>query len=90
MDKLKILVSAYAFNPKAETLTEFDRGILGWNLVDRLSRFYDIWVITHNNNSDDVLDALSAGALPKVNIHFVDLPKCWRFLHETIFSISSQ
>jgi glycosyltransferase involved in cell wall biosynthesis len=83
MDKLKILVSAYAFNPKAETLTEFDRGILGWNLVDRLSRFYDIWVITHNNNSDDVLDALSAGVLPKVNIHFVDLPKCWRFLHKT-------
>ncbi len=83
MDKLKILVSAYAFNPKAETLTEFDRGILGWNLVDRLSRFYDIWVITHCNNSDDVLDALSAGVLPKVNIHFVDLPKCWRFLHKT-------
>jgi len=85
MDKLRILVSAYAFNPKAETSTNFDRGILGWNLVDHLRRFYDIWVITHNINSDEVLDALSAGALPKVNIHFVNLPKCRRFLHKTTF-----
>lgn len=83
MERLKILVSAYAFNPKAETSTDFDRGILGWNLVDRLRRFYDIWVITHNENSEGVLDALSAGALPNVNIHFVSLPKCWRFLHKT-------
>ena len=85
MDKLRILVSAYAFNPRAVTSNDFDRGILGWNLVDRLRRFYDIWVITHNNNSDDVLEALSAGALPKVNIHFVNLPKCWRFIHKTTF-----
>jgi glycosyltransferase involved in cell wall biosynthesis len=85
MDRLRILVSAYAFNPIAVTLTDFDRGILGWNLVDRLRHFCDIWVITHNNNSDNVLEALSAGALPKVNIHFVNLPKCWRFLHKTAF-----
>jgi len=85
MDKLRILVSAYSFNPRAVTSTDFDRGILGWNLVDHLRRFYNIWVITHNNNSDDVLDALSAGALPKVSINFVNLPKCWRYLHKTEF-----
>ncbi len=83
MEKLRILVSAYAFNPKTTTSTDFDRGILGWNLVDRLRRFCDIWVITHNQNSNDVLDALSAGKLPKVNIHFINLPKWWRFLHKT-------
>jgi glycosyltransferase involved in cell wall biosynthesis len=85
MDKLKILVSAYAFNPNAETSTDFDSGILGWNLVGLLRRYYDIWVITHNENSEDVLDALSAGALSNVNIHFVNLPKCWRFLQKTLF-----
>lgn len=84
MEKLKILVSAYAFNPKTETATDFDRGILGWNLVDRLRRFYDIWVVTHSENSEAILDALSAGALPKVNIHFVNLPRCWRFLHKSL------
>ena len=83
MERLKILVSAYAFNPKAETATDFDRGILGWNLVDRLRRYYDIWVITHNDNSEAILDALSAGALPKVNIHFVNRPKCWRFFRKS-------
>jgi glycosyltransferase involved in cell wall biosynthesis len=83
MERLRILVSAYAFNPKAGTSIDFDRGILGWNLVERLRRFFDIWVITHNNNSEDVLDALSAGALPNVNIHFVSLPKCWRSFHKT-------
>ena len=85
MDKLKILVSAYAFNPTAESSTDFDPGILGWNLVDLLRRYYDIWIITHSENSEDVLDALSAGALSKVNIHFVNLPKCWRFLRKTTF-----
>jgi glycosyltransferase involved in cell wall biosynthesis len=86
MDRLRILVSAYAFNPKARTSNDFDRGILGWNLVECLRHFYDIWVITHNNNSEDVLDALSAGAMPNVNIHFVSLPKYWRFLHKTTVS----
>ncbi|MGD8538782.1 MAG: glycosyltransferase [Candidatus Aminicenantes bacterium] len=83
MERLKILVSAYAFNPKAGTSTDFDRGILGWNLVDLLCSSYDIWLITHSENSDNVLDALSGGALPNVNIHFVNLPKCWRFLQKT-------
>jgi len=85
MDRLRILISACAFNPKAETVTNFDRGILGWNLVEHLCQFYDIWVITSNLNSDSVLDAMSAGALPKVNIHFVNLPKCPRFLYKTAF-----
>lgn len=82
MERLKILVSAYAFSPNAETATDFDRGILGWNLVDRLRRFYDIWVVTHNGNSEAILDALSAGALPRVNIHFVNRSKCWRFFYK--------
>ncbi len=85
MDKLKILISAYAFHPKELTFMGPDRGILAWNLVDRLRRFYDIWVITHSKNSDDVLEALSAGALPKVNIHFISLPRCWRSLRKTSF-----
>lgn len=83
MEKLRILVSAYSFSPKAMTSTDFDRGILGWHLIDHLRRFYDICVITHNRNRDAVLDALSAGAMPKVNIHFVNLPKCWRLLQRT-------
>jgi glycosyltransferase involved in cell wall biosynthesis len=85
MDKLKILISAYAFHPKVLTFTGPDRGILAWNLVDRLKRFYDLWVITHSKNRDDVLEALSAGALPKVNIHFINLPRCWRPLQKTSF-----
>ncbi|MGD9346991.1 MAG: glycosyltransferase [Candidatus Aminicenantes bacterium] len=84
MEKLRILVSAYAFNPNAKTPTDFDPGVLAWNLVDRLRRYYDIWVITHSENTDCVMDELSAGALPKVNIHFVNLPKCWRFANKTV------
>lgn len=83
MEKLRILVSAYSFSPEARTSTDFDRGILGWHLVDHLRRFYDIFVITHNRNRDVVLDALSTGAMPKVNIHFVNLPRYWRLLHRT-------
>lgn len=85
MDKLKILISAYAFNPKVSTLMAPDRGIFSWNLVDQLRRFYDIWVITQTKNSDDVLGALSAGALPRVKIHFIHLQKFWKFLHKTSF-----
>lgn len=84
MEKLRILVSAYAFSPNAKTPTDFDPGVLAWNLIDRLRRFYDIWVITHNENTDCVMDALSAGELSKVNIHFVNLPKCRRFTNKTV------
>lgn len=83
MDKLKVLVSAYAFYPNRPSRFEYRAGYTGWKLVEQLVRFCDVWVITTSRNRIPVLEALSEGALPEAKIQFVNLPKSPRVLRKS-------
>jgi len=83
MDKLKILVSAYAFYPIEPSRVECRAGYTGWKLVEQLVQFCDVWVLTTNGNRDLILESLSEGALPDAHIHFVNLPKSHSFLRKS-------
>lgn len=83
MEKLKVLVSAYAFYPNKPSRIKYRTGYTGWKLVEQLTKFCDVWVITTSRNRDPVLESLSEGSLPGAKIHFVNLPKSHRFLHRT-------
>jgi len=83
MEKLKVLVSAYAFYPNKPSRIEYRAGYTGWKLVEQLVQFCDVWVITTNRNRDPVLESLSEGALPEAKIHFVNLPKSHRLLRKS-------
>jgi hypothetical protein len=43
--KLKVLVSAYACEPNRGSEPE-----VGWQWIQQLARFYEVWIITRANN----------------------------------------
>lgn len=74
MNRLKILVSAYACEPGKGS----EPGV-GWNWVKQLARFHDVWVLTRTNNREPIERALAQE--PMANVHWVyfDLPRWARF-----------
>jgi len=72
--KPRVLASAYAFNPEGGPHLHPGEDIVGWRLVEQLSRFYYVWVITHSCNKPAVESYKKKGALPGVIIEYVRLP----------------
>jgi glycosyltransferase involved in cell wall biosynthesis len=72
MSKLRVLASAFACAPGGAS-EQFGGGelILGWNVVNQLARFHDVWVLTHSFHRAAIEKALSIqrSAVP----HFVYL-----------------
>ena len=69
-DKPKILISAYACEPNKGS----EIGV-GWNWVLEISKEFNVWVITRNNNKEVIEEWLNKN--PNYNIKFLyyDLPK---------------
>lgn len=73
-ERLRVLVSAYACEP--------DKGSepgIGWNWVQQIARFHDVWVITRANNRQVIEAALQQNPLPNVTWIYFDLPRWSRF-----------
>lgn len=72
MAKLRVLASAFACAPGGVS-EQFGGGelILGWNVVNQLARFHDVWVLTHSLHRATIEKALpiQRSAVP----HFVYL-----------------
>lgn len=85
MEKKRILISAYAFNPLASLQLHPGEDTMGWKMVEQISREHDVWVITHSYNREGVLEALSRGEMPGVNIHFLELPSIFWKLYRIEF-----
>jgi glycosyltransferase involved in cell wall biosynthesis len=74
---LRVLVTAYDISPVESRGSFRSWATDSWNLVDQLSRFCNVSVLTQSGNHEDILESLSQGALPQVNFHFVDPPQNW-------------
>lgn len=71
---LKVLISAYACEP--------DKGSepgVGWNWVQQIARFHEVWVITRKNNRSPIERALRKDPMPNSHFVYVDLPRWARF-----------
>lgn len=69
----KILVSAYACEPGKGS----EPGV-GWNWVQQIAQFHDVWVITRANNRRVIDSALQERPLPNVRWSYFDLPSWLR------------
>lgn len=81
MKKLKVLISAYACNPRGTIHPGED--ITGWNLVQQISRFHNTWVITHSYNKEEIRKFAARSSL-NIKFRFVSLP-CFRLLYKLEF-----
>jgi len=73
--KLRILTSAFACGPGGSS-GQFGSGelVLGWNVVKQLSRFHQVWVLTHTLHRASIEDALRADPCSNLQFHYVNLP----------------
>jgi len=85
MEKLKILVSAFACNPDESSRIYPGEDDTGWRLVEQIIRFHDVWVITHSYNKEGIEKALSEEQRMNVNFIYLRLPVLLRFLDKVEF-----
>lgn len=74
MKKLKIFVSAYACEPEKGS----EPGI-GWNVVNELSLYHEVHVLTRANNREAIEKALADEPKKELYFHYYDLPKYLSF-----------
>lgn len=74
MKKLKVLISAYACEPNRGS----EPGI-GWNWVNQIARFHDVWVITRANNKEHIEQSLEDKTIPNLHWIYFDLSYWIRF-----------
>lgn len=74
---MRVLISAYAFNPSSSRKLHPGEDLFGWKMVEQISRHHRIWVLTESYNQESVLEALEQRAsrnINHINIIFIQLP----------------
>ena len=74
MRRLRVLVSAYACQPRSGS----EPGV-GWGLAQELARHHDVWVVTRENNRSDIEAEARRSPSAPVNYVYHDLPNWARF-----------
>ena len=85
MKKLNVLLSAYACNPSSSAKLHPGEDIKGWRFVEQISRFHNVWVISHSYNRNSIVAALYNNPLRGVEFIFVTLPRIFRLLYKVDF-----
>lgn len=80
MKKLRLLVSAYACNPRSTEASFPGEAILGWNIVRQLGRFADVTVLTRSYNRENIEEALRQEGVENIFPHYLSLPSSLSFL----------
>ena len=75
---MKVLVSAYTCRPN-----EGSEPGTGWDWVNQISRFHDVWVITRTRNKP----LLENQKLLRVHFNYVDLPNWLHFLRNNSLTV---
>jgi len=71
---MRVLLSAYACEPDAGS----EPGV-GWNWVEQIARFHEVWVLTRENNRAGIERALQRRPQPNVHWVYLDLPAWAKF-----------
>jgi len=78
--KLKVLVCAYACLGESGVKVKGGEAVLGWNVVKQLTRFHQLYVLTHSQNRAAIETALKKESLQNINFYYLDLPRWFGFL----------
>ncbi len=74
MDRLKLLITAYACEPRLGS----EPGV-GWNWVNQIAQFHDVWVVTRANNRPSIVGNSSDYTNKALHWAYFDLPRWARF-----------
>lgn len=71
----RVLVCAYScLKDPDERFGNGGEGVLGWNLAKQISRFNDVYVLTHFKNKNIIESQLQANRLNNLKFYYIELP----------------
>lgn len=72
---MKLLVSAFAcVGDPDERFERGGEGVLGWNIIQQLSRFHEVWMLTHPQNRNAIEATLKVEPHPTLRFEYFSLP----------------
>lgn len=84
---MKILICAFACLRDPDRRFGFGEGgegVLGWNIVLQLSRFFNVSVLTHSTNQEVIENTINKKNIPNIKFYYIDLPKFLNFTKRSI------
>jgi len=79
---MKVLISAYAFNPVRSMPLHRGEDLVGWRLIQQINKRHDVWVLTHGCNREAVMEEMAKGELEGAKVIFINLNHLKRFLRK--------
>ena len=76
--KFRVLACAFTCCPSGQPGFTGGEDILGWNLLKQISRFHEVYALTHSDDRQSIERALKEQPIPNLHFRYVDLP---RWLH---------
>jgi glycosyltransferase involved in cell wall biosynthesis len=73
-NRRRVLIAAYSCLGNAGHPLPGGGDLMAWNVIKRLARFCDLWVLTCEKNREAIEEALAQEAIPGVEFHFAGLP----------------
>jgi glycosyltransferase involved in cell wall biosynthesis len=86
MTKLRILICAFACDPKASSGLGSGEDLLGWNIIKEINRFCGVWIITSLKNKSGIETYLKQNPLYNLHFHYVDFPSWLRWPFQWLWS----
>ena len=71
--KLRVLVCAFACDPRGSSGLGTGEGILGWSIVKQIGRFHQASILTHTCNRAGIEAALESEPQPNLEFHYIGL-----------------
>lgn len=85
MERLHVLVSAYACNPAGNPCLHPGEDLVGWHLVEQFAKSHELWVITHDYNRPEIQRVRNDKNLKGLRFIYVKLPTFVRLLYRVSF-----
>ena len=80
MTRLRVLACLFTCCPPGKEGFTGGESLLGWNLLQQIARYHDIWAITQEEDRATLEQARLENGLEGVHFKFVGLPRGLRFL----------
>ncbi len=75
MKSRRVLACAFTCCPPATPGFTGGEDVLGWNLVQQISRFHEVWVLTHAEDRQSIEGFISEKPIDDLHFHYVGLPR---------------
>ena len=78
MRRLRVLTCAFTCCPPGQPGFTGGEDVLGWNLINQIARFHEVWTLTHAEDCRSIEQALAEEPVRNIHFCYVGLPSWLR------------